>query len=345
MATQVQFRRGTTTQNNAFTGAVAEITYDSDAKTLRLHDGTTAGGGATVVTLAATQTLTNKTLSTSSVWQGNAIGLLYGGTGSGLTAVAGGVVYSGASSLAISGAGTSGQVLISGGAGAPSWVAATTLTVGTATNATTATNLAGGSAGQLHIQTALNTTGYIAAGANGTFLQSQGAGNNPTWAAGAVTYGTTTVSLGASSTSITGLTAVSINGTGGSLGVGTASSGTAGEIRATNQIVAYYTSDRRLKENIVNIENPIEKVQQLNGVTYDWTDDYITKHGGADGYFVRKQDIGLISQDVERVMPQIVAENNEGFLAIKYERVVALLVEAVKEQQKQIDELKARLGN
>ena len=89
MATQVQFRRGTTTQNNAFTGAIAELTVDTEAKTIRLHDGTTAGGGAIVATLAGTQTFTNKTLSTNSVWQGTAIGLAYGGTAASLTAVAG----------------------------------------------------------------------------------------------------------------------------------------------------------------------------------------------------------------------------------------------------------------
>jgi hypothetical protein len=52
MATQVQFRRGTTSQNNAFTGAIGEITYDTEVKTLRLHDGSSSGGGATVATLA-----------------------------------------------------------------------------------------------------------------------------------------------------------------------------------------------------------------------------------------------------------------------------------------------------
>lgn len=61
MAIQVQFRRGNTAQNNAFTGAVGEITVDTDVDTLRVHDGSTAGG-TIVVTTAATQTLTNKTL-------------------------------------------------------------------------------------------------------------------------------------------------------------------------------------------------------------------------------------------------------------------------------------------
>jgi hypothetical protein len=213
MATQVQFRRGTTTQNNAFTGAIGEITYDTEVKTLRLHDGSTAGGGSVVTINAGSQTLTNKTMSTNSVWQGTAVGLAYGGTAASLTAVAGGVVYSGGSALAISAAGTSGQVLTSAGSSAPTWTSQSSLTVGTATNATTATNIAGGSAGQLVIQQDTNLSTFIAAGASGTFLQSAGAGYAPTWAAGEVTFGSTTVALGATSTSLAGLT--SINATSG----------------------------------------------------------------------------------------------------------------------------------
>jgi hypothetical protein len=125
MATQVQFRRGTTVQNNAFTGAQGELTVDTDLKTLRLHDGATAGGGATFVTLTGTQTLTNKTLSTGSTWTGSAVALLYGGTGSSLTASNGAVTYSTASGLALTAVGTSGQVLTSAGAGAPTWTTPT----------------------------------------------------------------------------------------------------------------------------------------------------------------------------------------------------------------------------
>lgn len=125
-----------------------------------------------------------------------------------------------------------------------------------------------------------------------------------------------------------------------SIGIGTASSGTAGEIRATNSVTAYYSSDERLKENITNIQNAVEKVDQLNGVEYDWTDSYIENHGGEDGYFIRKHDIGLIAQEVEKVLPEIVAENSEGYKAVKYERVVALLVEAIKELNQEIKELK-----
>lgn len=208
MATQVQFRRGTTTQNNAFTGAIGEITYDTEVKTLRLHDGSNAGGGAVVVNTASAQTLTNKTLSTSSVWNGNAVGLGYGGTGAALTAVAGAIAYSTGSALALSAAGTSGQVLTSGGSSGPTWVNAASITAGTATNATYATNINGGSAGQLVIQQDTGLTTFITAGANGTFLRSAGAGYAPTWATADVTVGSTVISLGSASTSIAGLTAI-----------------------------------------------------------------------------------------------------------------------------------------
>lgn len=208
MATQVQFRRGTTTQNNAFTGALAEITYDTEAKTLRLHDGTTAGGGATVATLAATQTLTNKTLSTNSTWAGNAVGLAYGGTNSNITAAAGAVVYSTSSALLVSAAGTSGQVLTSGGSSAPTWVNASSLSTGTATTATKATNIAGGSAGYLPYQVDTDQTNFIAPGASGTFLRSTGASTAPDWAAANITVGSTVIDIGSSSTSIAGLTAI-----------------------------------------------------------------------------------------------------------------------------------------
>jgi hypothetical protein len=180
MSTQVQFRRGTTTQNNAFTGAAGEISVDTDLKTIRLHDGTTAGGGSTMLNNISAQTALNKTFSTGSVWQGSAVGLAYGGTGSSLSAVSGAIAYSGASGLALTAAGTSGQILTSGGTGAPTWVAASSISAGTSTLATTATNIAGGSAGQLIIQADTGLSTFITAGDSGTFLRSAGAGYAPT---------------------------------------------------------------------------------------------------------------------------------------------------------------------
>ena len=126
-----------------------------------------------------------------------------------------------------------------------------------------------------------------------------------------------------------------------SFGVGTAASGTTGEIRATNDVTAFYSSDKSLKENIKNIENPLEKVSQINGVTFDWTDDYIKEHGGEDKYFVRKNDVGVIAQEIEKVLPQVVATRENGIKAVKYDRIVALLIESIKELKKEIEELKS----
>ena len=125
-----------------------------------------------------------------------------------------------------------------------------------------------------------------------------------------------------------------------SFGVGTAASGTTGEIRATNNVTAYYSSDARLKENVTPIGNAVDIVKQLNGVRYDWTASYIESKGGEDGMFVRKHDIGVIAQEVEKVFPEIVAENSEGYKAVRYERLVPVLIEAVKELSREIERLK-----
>jgi len=130
-----------------------------------------------------------------------------------------------------------------------------------------------------------------------------------------------------------------------SLGVGTLASGTTGEIRATNEITAYYSSDARLKENVTPIEDPIKMLEQIRGVYFDWTDEHIERRGGEDGYFVRKHDIGVIAQEVEAILPEIVATREDGFKAVKYEKIVPLLIETIKAQQKQIDQIMATLKN
>lgn len=128
-----------------------------------------------------------------------------------------------------------------------------------------------------------------------------------------------------------------------SLGVGTAASGTSGEIRALNDITAFYTSDRRLKENIVNITSPLEKLSKINGVTFDWIDSYLEERGGEDGLFVHKADIGVIAQEVEEVLPQVVGTRANGTKGVRYEKIVPLLIESIKEQQKTIDDYKTRI--
>jgi len=212
MATQVQFRRGTTSQNNAFTGAQGEITIDTEAWTIRIHDATTPGGKV-VPTLTATQTFTNKTLGSNSVWSGNVIGLGYGGTGGALSGVAGAVVYSTGSAMAMSLAGTSGQVLTSGGTSGPTWVNASALSTGTATSATTAANILGGSAGYLVYQEDTDTTAFIAPGTSGYVLRSTGASTSPDWVSPTLTLGSTGMELGSTYTNIDGINTFYITGT------------------------------------------------------------------------------------------------------------------------------------
>jgi hypothetical protein len=124
-----------------------------------------------------------------------------------------------------------------------------------------------------------------------------------------------------------------------SLGVGTPASGTTGEIRATNDVTAFYSSDISLKENIINIPNPLEAIKKLNGVLFDWKKSYMDKRGGEDGYFVRKKDVGVIAQEVEKVLPEAVAQRTDGIKAVKYDRLTCLLIEAVKVLSDKIEKL------
>ena len=102
----------------------------------------------------------------------------------------------------------------------------------------------------------------------------------------------------------------------------------------TGNITAYYSSDISLKDNIRPIESAIFKVKQIRGVTFDWNEksNELQQEKG--------HDVGLIAQEVEKVLPEVIQIREDGIKAISYEKVVPLLVEAIKEQQKQIEELK-----
>ena len=127
-----------------------------------------------------------------------------------------------------------------------------------------------------------------------------------------------------------------------SLGVGTAASGVVGEIRAANNITAYYSSDVRLKKNIVPIFDALAAMDKIRGVRFEWTDDYLEQHGGEDDYFNRRHDVGVIAQELREVLPELVAERPDGYLAVKYDRIVALLIQSVKELKQEINELKKK---
>ena len=91
-------------------------------------------------------------------------------------------------------------------------------------------------------------------------------------------------------------------------------------------------SDRTQKEDIRPIENSIEIVKQLTGVRYNWKNN------------TNQPSIGLIAQDVEEVIPEVVVEMADGLKSVSYGNIVAVLIEAIKEQQVRIEELESRLN-
>jgi hypothetical protein len=127
-----------------------------------------------------------------------------------------------------------------------------------------------------------------------------------------------------------------------SIGVGTAASTVAGQIRATDSIVAFFSSDIRFKENVQTIPNALDTVNAIGGKLFDWTDDYVEKNGGADGYFIQKADFGVIAQDVQKVFPRATRTKQDGSLAVDYEKLSALAFAAINELTKRIEALEAK---
>ena len=124
----------------------------------------------------------------------------------------------------------------------------------------------------------------------------------------------------------------------GSLAVGALTgSATAGRIDASNDVVAFSTSDRRWKDNITPIESPLQKLLKLGGYEFDWREDSVV-HGN------KGHDVGVIAQEVESVLPEAVQTRSSGMKAVRYEKIIPLLIETIKEQQKEIDELKNKIG-
>jgi hypothetical protein len=105
-----------------------------------------------------------------------------------------------------------------------------------------------------------------------------------------------------------------------------------GSITATGDVVAFSTSDKRHKNTIVLISDALSKVSKLNGVTWEWNDD-------VDSVTKETPKTGLIAQEVQEVLPEVVKERGDGFLALDYSKMMGLMVEAIKEQQQHIDNL------
>ena len=123
-----------------------------------------------------------------------------------------------------------------------------------------------------------------------------------------------------------------------SIGVGstTVASGVDGEIRAQADITAFYSSDERLKENIQPIVDALSKVESISGNTYDWKAGFETIHSHTG------HDIGVIAQEIEKVLPEVVINRETGYKAVQYEKIIPLLIEAIKELSAKVKELESK---
>lgn len=106
-----------------------------------------------------------------------------------------------------------------------------------------------------------------------------------------------------------------------------------GDISADGDVVASLSSDKRLKDNIVPIENATSKVKKLSGNTFDWNDK--SKYSGSD--------VGVIAQEVQEIIPSAVKETEEGYLKVEYTKIVPLLIESIKELSAKVQELEAKV--
>ena len=111
-----------------------------------------------------------------------------------------------------------------------------------------------------------------------------------------------------------------------------------GTISAFGDVIAYASSDRRLKDNITVIESPLEKISKISGVSFSWNDKQST-------YEVGKKDYGVIAQEIEEVLPELVTTRDTGYKAVRYEKIVPVLIEGIKEQQAQINEQQAQIND
>jgi hypothetical protein len=163
----------------------------------------------------------------------------------------------------------------------------------------------------------------------------------------ATTAGTVTTAAQSSITSLGTLTSLTVNGavtlntattavTGALIVGGATTSTTVGLIRASNDVIAYASSDERLKENVLTISGSLDILKQINGYYFDW----ITMEGVHEN---EGHDIGVIAQEIEKVLPEVVTTRENGYMAVKYEKLVALLIQTNKELLERVEALEEKI--
>ena len=101
-------------------------------------------------------------------------------------------------------------------------------------------------------------------------------------------------------------------------------------------MTAYYSSDERLKENVYRISGSLDILKQINGYYFDW----IPTPGIHDN---EGHDIGVIAQEIEAVLPEVVITRDNGYKAVRYEKLVALLIQSNKELLERVEALEDKL--
>ena len=348
MPTQVQFRRGTTAQNNNFTGAAGELSVNTSNNTIRVHDGVTAGGyelakagnirslfvgtSADVAAVVSDETGSGSLVFASSPTLVTPVLGLATGTSVMLSANVG------AAAGNVSGNFTAGNFQTSGNLNAASGLVSGNFTVGNMyvngnvfiTGTTTTLNSNVTVLEDPIIYLADNSTsdildiGFVATFNNGLqqhtgFIRDA---TDSTWKLFANVISEPNVNGTVDFTDATysnlrmgSLTAIDV--------------AASGNVTGTN---LYAYSDETLKTDIAQINNAVEKVQALNGVYFTWKNN-------------QQRSMGLIAQQVEPVEPTVVSNTPEGFKAVNYSSLVGLLIEAINEQQLQIEDLKKRIDN
>ena len=129
--------------------------------------------------------------------------------------------------------------------------------------------------------------------------------------------------------------ALTHNGSGSTLDLTGASSG---GFSCDGDITAFKSSDKRLKNDIVKIENPIEKVKRIGGYNFEWN------KLGEENTNNKGKDIGLLAQEIEEIIPEATTTRINGYKAVQYEKIVPLLVECIKEQQNMIEDLQGQIN-
>jgi hypothetical protein len=304
MAKTLQFRRDTTANLASVTGAVGEIFIDTTKKTVVVMDGSTAGGIPLEKQGAGTGA-TGVTGATGSAGTNGATGV---------TGASGTIGVDGATGSA----GTNGATGVTGASGVTGVDGASGVTGASGVSVTGATGVNGAS-GVTGVNGATGVTGASGVqGASGVGT----AGATGSAGAASVTDDTSTnasyyptlsnVSTGAPAATYVSSTKLYFNPSTGTI----------------NATIFNSLSDIQFKENVSTVSNAVDIIKQLNGVSFTWKDN------GNKSY-------GVIAQEIETILPELI-NHSEGKKSVNYNGIMAFLIQAIKEQQEQINELKAK---